>query len=436
MTYRFAHPLPAVLLLLAALGTALPGLAAADSPPQTRAETLSDAVDVEITTWPADGRHLLLWLAPGHGLRAGHVQTAEALARRGMEVWQADLADALFLSRGSGGMRRIEGKYVADLIERAHAVTGKRIVLVSDSYGAIPVLRGARAWQTRTPEQAYLAGALLFSPSAYAGIPPLGTEPEYLPIVRATNLPILIFQGGANGNRWQLPRLIGALGESGATVYAQMMPGITGLFYEEDDARKSNAVRAELARLPARLAAMLPLLERTPTPLRAGALPEASAGEGGRGLDIALRPYRADPDPQALRLPDVEGEFHRLEPDDYRGQVTVVNFWASWCPPCVEEIPSLNRLKAAMRDAPFELVSVNYAEAPAAIRDFMREVQVDFPVLVDEDGSEAAKWNVIAFPSTFVIGPDAQIRYGVNAAIEWDTPQVIEAMRELLAEAS
>jgi len=57
---------------------------------------------------------------------------------------------------------------------------------------------------------------------------------------------------------------------------------------------------------------------------------------------------------------------------------------------------------------------------------------VDFPVLLDTEGRIAARWQVVAFPSTFVIGPDGTIRYGVNAAIAWDDPEVIRALEALL----
>lgn len=424
----------ALLLLAAWVSATAPALAQTpDTAPISRTESLSDAVDIDLRVWQAEGPHLLLWIAPSFGFRTGHAEMAAALAARGVEVWQADFNEALFLPRGSTGMRQVDGTYVADLVERAHAATGKRIVLVSGSYGAIPVLRGAREWQARAPSTPYLIGAVLLSPNTYTGIPPLGTDPQYLPIVHATTLPLLIYQAGANGNRWQLPRLIDALREGGATVYAEILPGITGLFYEDED-RQSAAVQAQATRLPARLAGMLPLLERTPTPLQAATLPEEPR-ESARSLDIGLRPYQADPEPRPLRLPDADGDVHTLDMNDYRGQVTVVNFWATWCPPCVEEIPSLNRLKQAMQDRPFELISVNYAEGPETIRAFMDKVQVDFPVLIDADGSEAAKWNVLAFPSTFVIGPDGRIRYGVNAAIAWDAPEVIARLAELAAEA-
>ena len=110
----------------------------------------------------------------------------------------------------------------------------------------------------------------------------------------------------------------------------------------------------------------------------------------------------------------------------------MINFWASWCHPCLEEIPSLNRLRNKMRGKPFQLISVNYAESAETIKAFLKQVKVDYPVLLDPNGEIATQWNVIAYPSTFVIGSDGKIHYGVNAAIAWDAPEVIHLLEGLM----
>ena len=134
--------------------------------------------------------------------------------------------------------------------------------------------------------------------------------------------------------------------------------------------------------------------------------------------------------PGRLDLDDIDGK--RYTRDDFSGQVTLVNFWASWCPPCVEEIPSLNRLQQIMAGRPFELVSINYAEQRDTVIEFMQRVAVEFPVLLDSDGRYARDWKVISYPSTFVIDRDGVIRYGVNAAIEWDNPALVRKLEALL----
>ena len=314
------------------------------------------------------------------------------------------------------------------MVEAAYAETGKTITLCGRGYSAIPALRGIQHWQQGNGTNAsYLSGAILFSPELYATVPALGLDPVYEPIVDATNAPIILYQAEKRGNRWQLDKLLSRLEKGGATVYVQVMPGITGLFYDGDE---SPAALDTLERVPELIVRSLDLLGKTPLPERALPLTDKVASSNS-GLDLELKPFNGNPSPPPIDLADAAGR--PLSRDDYRGKVTVVNFWATWCGPCVEEIPSLNNLRAQMAGEPFELISVNYAEGAEQVRKFMGQVKVDFPVLLDEDGTESARWNVLVFPSTFVIGPDGKIVYGVNGAIHWDAPEVGNQLKALLS---
>ena len=88
-----------------------------------------------------------------------------------------------------------------------------------------------------------------------------------------------------------------------------------------------------------------------------------------------------------------------------------------------------------MQGKPFELVSVDYAEDAGLVREFLHTVEVDFPVLLDADGRVSASWNVLVYPSSFVIGPDGRIVYGVNGAIHWDDPAVVAQLDALVQQA-
>jgi peroxiredoxin len=85
-----------------------------------------------------------------------------------------------------------------------------------------------------------------------------------------------------------------------------------------------------------------------------------------------------------------------------------------------------------MTNHPFELISINYAETPEQIDEFLNMVKVDFPVLLDQDGSYSAKWNVLVYPATFVIDTDGNIVYGVNGAIEWDSEEITGKLKALI----
>lgn len=384
--------------------------------------------ELTIQYFPASGDELIIWVAPGFPSQDRVFNTAKQLAARGIEVWHVDLAESLFLTGGTATMRTFDGRYIAGLIDAAYEKTGKRVTLLSRTYGTLPVLKGARLWQLKHSDDSaqYLNGAILFSPDAYVSVPALGLEPEYDPVVTASNIPIMIYQGGTRGNRWQLPNMLERLYAGGGQVYVKMMPGVTGLFYEGDVA---PATLQTLQAIPREIAAVLSFLGQFPVPKQVLAMQERDRPVS-RGLDIALKPYKGDPHPLPLDLYAADGKHVLIK--DYTGKVTVVNFWASWCPPCVEEIPSLNNLRKKMQGKDFELISVNYAEDRKVIEKFLQRVNVDFPVLLDESGKVSVDWGVIAYPSTFVIGTDGLIHYGVNAAILWDSNEVINTLDSLL----
>ena len=387
--------------------------------------------ELSLLRFNAEGEHLIIWVSPGFGDLLRSYDVAEAISQRGIEVWHIDLAESLFLTQSTNTLRALDGSYVAGLISEAHESTGKSVTLMTRSYAAIPVLRGARLWQMQAAkadsnQYDYLTGAILFSPELYSEIPPLGLDPVYDPIASSTNIPIMLYQSGRRGNRWQLDKTLEQLQAGGAAVYLKILPGVTGVFYLKDKAVETSAV---LQQLPEEIERVVHMLERIPTPktvnkLMAGSKPAFSS------LDITLNPFISDMAPLKIDLKTASGESFTRE--DFTGKVTLVNFWASWCGPCVEEIPALNRLREYMKDKPFELISINYAEKPEQIREFLNMVKVNFPVLLDEDGSYSAKWNVLVYPATFVIATDGNIVYGVNGAIEWDSEEITGKLEALM----
>jgi len=120
--------------------------------------------------------------------------------------------------------------------------------------------------------------------------------------------------------------------------------------------------------------------------------------------------------------------------NNYQGKVTLVNFWATWCPPCVEEIPSLNQLTARYRDKDFRVVSIDYRENEQALQQFVKNIPVDFPILLDQDGKTALLWKVFSFPSSFLLDKKGTIRYSANRAIDWNTETTWQAIDQLIDE--
>ncbi|MGV8934487.1 MAG: TlpA family protein disulfide reductase [Gallionellaceae bacterium] len=382
-----------------------------------------DGNELPIYRYPAKGKNLVLWIG-GSGWNDRTTQLARDFAYKGIEVWQIDFADALLQTSSSNFLRNLDASYVADIIDAAHQRTGKNVVLFTQAYGAIPLLRGATLWQQRNKHKGKLLGAIIFSPDLLTGLPALGKDPEYLPIARATDIPMIIFQGGLRGSTAHFLGFLNVLTSHNPHIYFKMMPDIAGVFYHEEP---NAATYAMLKTLPDKMHDMINLLAVTPYPYTSKYVQPGQ--QAIATLDSSLKTFKGNPLPPAIDLKDSKGHVYKIK--DYHGKVTVVNFWATWCPPCVAEIPSLNRLREQMQGLDFELVSVNYADTSKVVDEFMQRVDVKFPVLLDLQGKVAQQWNVIGFPSTFVIGKDGKILYGVNAAIHWDDADVIKTLKDL-----
>ena len=122
---------------------------------------------------------------------------------------------------------------------------------------------------------------------------------------------------------------------------------------------------------------------------------------------------------------------NELRLTDFRGRVVLVNFWATWCAPCVAEMPSLSRLRDKLGAARAEVIAVNFQENAARIEPFMRNLGIAFPTIRDHDGSLRKAWDVTIFPTTFVIAPNGRIAYVAVGEIDWDDPTVELRLRSL-----
>ena len=152
-------------------------------------------------------------------------------------------------------------------------------------------------------------------------------------------------------------------------------------------------------------------------------LPLASAAE--------LKSLTPKPAP-ALNLPALAGG--KIDLVQMRGQVVLVNFWAVWCPPCRKEMPSMARLADRLAGQPFTLLGVNVGESPEEIRAFLKQVPVNFPILLDSEGAHLKPWQVFAFPTSYVVDKQGRIRLGLFGSIEWDSPEAVARLEALLAE--
>lgn len=132
----------------------------------------------------------------------------------------------------------------------------------------------------------------------------------------------------------------------------------------------------------------------------------------------------------AFTLPDVDGNLHQLS--DYRGKVVVLNFWATWCPPCRYEMPAMERLRQQVQGDAIVVLAINVGEDEDTVFEFTGSYPVEFPLLLDQQGKVIEDYPVVGLPTTYIIGPQGRIRYRAVGSREWDDPALIEELRALL----
>src|SRR5690348_8450375 len=94
---------------------------------------------------------------------------------------------------------------------------------------------------------------------------------------------------------------------------------------------------------------------------------------------------------------------------DLRGHVVLVNFWATWCPPCIEETPSLEKLSARMKNLGVEVIGVSVDKDQEALRQFVAKYQLTFPIARDPDQTVSAKFGTYQFPETYILDRDGRV---------------------------
>jgi peroxiredoxin len=130
-------------------------------------------------------------------------------------------------------------------------------------------------------------------------------------------------------------------------------------------------------------------------------------------------------------LSSVDGRTVTLS--ELRGKVVMVHFWATWCPPCVEEMPTLDRLYRDMVGKDFELLAVSVDETGASgIVPFLQRNKLSLPVLLDSDHAVAKRYGTFKFPETYILDRNGIVKYKIIGARDWAAPDAVQGLRELI----
>ena len=134
--------------------------------------------------------------------------------------------------------------------------------------------------------------------------------------------------------------------------------------------------------------------------------------------------------PAPMVLADLAGRDVDLS--SYKGEVVLVNFWATWCEPCREEMPSLQRLQQKLGSRGFRVVGVNVGEGAPRIRQFLERTPVSFTMLRDADSDVMKAWRVRMLPASFLVDRRGMLRYQIVGEADYDDPAQQAPLLELL----
>lgn len=137
---------------------------------------------------------------------------------------------------------------------------------------------------------------------------------------------------------------------------------------------------------------------------------------------------------QNFTLNDVDGE--KFELNKSKGHWVFLHFWASWCGPCREEMPAVQKLSEAMQEEKFQIVMINTAEDEDTIFEFLAAIDVELNSLMDVDGLVTEVWKPRGLPTSFLIDPEGKVKYQAIGGREWEKPEYINFLKQLLKQSN
>lgn len=389
---------------------------------------LEYGLSVPLSRFDADSEVLVLWLPSDRGFDRDFTTLGQAMAKQGVATWFADLHEAYMIPTGRSSIEEFDPEDVVSLLEFAGESGYQRVVIMSPGRGMRLALRAGRAWQATGNQRPRLDGIATMYPHLTVDGQRLGEDVRYIPEAHAFNLPVYIMLPEYSTKYAHIGEIKAVLEEGGSSVFVHKLPGVQGGFHVRQDEDLTPADHEAAARFPKMMKNAVALIASQESPATAPRLPEqpAEESEKHRAFSGGLQPYSGSLKPQTIKLPEMGGA--QVSSDDWRGETVLLNFWATWCGPCVREIPSLGRLQEKLKDKPFRIVSVNIGESEERIREFAKRVPIAFPVLLDEESETARDWNIYAYPSNYLLNPEGEITHAYRGALGWDEPEVVESI--------
>lgn len=153
------------------------------------------------------------------------------------------------------------------------------------------------------------------------------------------------------------------------------------------------------------------------------------ASSSVKNVKQTLTKVAGNPDAPDFNLEDQDGNFVKMS--DLKGKVVIVNFWATWCPPCRKEMPSMQRAWEILKNEDIMMLAINVGEDSDQIFAFTAEYPVEFPLIMDTDSSVVRQWKVRGLPTTFIVNPAGKIVYQAIGDRDWDSAEILQQITKL-----
>lgn len=129
-----------------------------------------------------------------------------------------------------------------------------------------------------------------------------------------------------------------------------------------------------------------------------------------------------------LKFNNLDGQYTNLS--DYKGKILILNFWTTWCPPCIKEAPQLNQFYKS-KGKNVELLAINLTSKESkgldAVKDFQETYDLKFPIFIDKDSTLENKFQILTIPTTYIIDPQGTILYNIEGPLnKKDLEEIIE----------
>ena len=370
----------------------------------------------------------LLWIHSERGAVPNLKKTLKAIAEeKSVQIILPDFHESYFIPVTRSSLNKIPQDDIEEYISTvATKVKPKKLFVFSMSRSAGIVLKAAQNLQLKKNNP--IAGIVLLAPYLQVETPEIGKSARYQTVTSQSNLPLYLIQAERSPRFIPLPKIVKKLQEGGSPLFIHILKDVHGGFQQRDSADLRDKDIEALKAFPSTVYNALKMLDDTrpaPFELISKTTKQVAKKKSHNGLqEVSIKT-------PSLQMNDLQSRPHKLS--DYKGKVVIVSFWASWCRPCLEEMPSLVALKNSYPNK-LEILGVNIREDKDIIQHFTKEMAINFPLLQDKTSKGVKDWKVYVYPSNFIVDKKGKIRYAATGAMDWQEDDIKTILESLLDE--